>query len=123
MITALALILAGQLFGEMIAYVTGAPIPGPVIGMALMVGLLGLRQKYPLLGKPAGAGALEKMGHGLLANLSLLFVPAGVGIVQRLDLISHHVFALATALILSTALSLLVGVYVFRFVAQWSEKS
>jgi len=123
MISALALILAGQLFGETIAYVTGLPIPGPVIGMALMVGFLALRQNYPLLAKPAGAGALEKAGHGLLANLSLLFVPAGVGIVQRLDLISHHVFALATALILSTLLSLLVGVYVFRSVARWSEKS
>ena len=123
MISALALILAGQLLGETIAYVTSLPIPGPVIGMALMVGFLALRQKFPLLAKPAGEGALERTGLGLLANLSLLFVPAGVGIVQRLDLISHHIFALATALLLSTIASLLVGVYVFCFVAKWSVSS
>ena len=123
MITALALILGGQLFGETIAYVTGLPIPGPVIGMALMVGFLALRQKFNLLAKSAGEGTLEKAGHGLLANLSLLFVPAGVGIVQRLDLISHHIFALAAALLLSTIASLLVGVYVFRFVARWSGET
>ena len=122
MISALALILAGQLLGETIAYVTGLPIPGPVIGMALMVLYLALRQKFPFLAKPAGEGALEKAGHGLLANLSLLFVPAGVGIVQRLDLISHHVFALATALIVSTVAALVVGVFVFRFVARWSSE-
>jgi holin-like protein len=121
MISALALILAGQLLGETIAYITGLPIPGPVIGMALMVGFLALRHAMPIFAKPAGDGALEKAGHGLLANLSLLFVPAGVGIVQRLDLIADHAFALATALLLSTLLSLLVGVAVFRLVAKRSE--
>jgi holin-like protein len=123
MISGLALILAGQLLGETIAYVTGMPIPGPVIGMVLMVGFLTLRARFPFLARPAGDGALEKAGHGLLANLSLLFVPAGVGIVQRFDLISGYAFALAAALVLSTLISLLVGVAMFRLVARRSDPS
>lgn len=123
MIAALALILIGQLIGETVAYAAGLPVPGPVLGMGIMVGFLALRAQFKPLGRMAGDGALERTGNGLLANLSLLFVPAGVGIVQRLDLISDHVLALAATLILSTLIALLVGVGVFLLAVRWPHPS
>jgi holin-like protein len=68
----LALILACQLVGETISVAADIPVPGPVIGMAILfIGLLIKR------GLPAG---LEQAGGGLLRHLALLFVPAGVGV-------------------------------------------
>jgi putative effector of murein hydrolase LrgA (UPF0299 family) len=59
----------------------------------------------------------------LLAHLSLLFVPAGVGVVQRLDLIAEHGVAVAAILALSVIVTLLVTVATFllasRLVARW----
>jgi holin-like protein len=52
----------------------------------------------------------------VLASLSLLFVPAGVGVVQYLGLLRDQGVALAAALAISTVLTLLVTVGVFLLV-------
>ena len=69
------------------------------------------------LPKPLTDGTLETTARGLLMNLSLMFVPAGVGVVGRLDLLRAQGVKLAIVLVVSTALSLLVTVLVFRAVA------
>ena len=58
-------------------------------------------------GAEAGDGAVERTAKGLLAHLSLLFVPAGVGVLQSLDVIMAHGLGLAVALLASTLLALL----------------
>ncbi|MEE7449581.1 hypothetical protein MRF4_18205 [Methylobacterium radiotolerans] len=127
MIASLALILLAQLLGEALARGAGVPIPGPVIGMGLMFAFLLLRDT-PRLGlprvlpKPLTDGTLETTARGLLMNLSLLFVPAGVGVVGRLDLLRAQGAKLALVLVVSTALSLLVTVLVFRAVAALVER-
>jgi putative effector of murein hydrolase LrgA (UPF0299 family) len=59
----------------------------------------------------------------LLAHLSLLFVPAGVGVVQKLDLIAEHGVAVAAILVVSVIVTLLATVATFllasRLVARW----
>jgi len=127
MIASLALILLAQLVGEAIARGAHVPIPGPVIGMGLMFGFLLLRDsaRFSLprfLPKPLTDGTLENTARGLLLNLSLLFVPAGVGVVGRLDLLRAQGVKLAIVLVVSTALSLLVTVLVFRAVAARVER-
>ncbi|MCJ2025676.1 CidA/LrgA family protein [Methylobacterium sp. J-067] len=122
MIASLALILLAQLCGEAIARGFGLPVPGPVIGMGLMFGFLLLRDsaRSPLprlLPPPLVDGTLETIAKGLLANLSLLFVPAGVGVVGRLDLLKTQGAKLAVILLVSTAVSLLTTVLVFRGVS------
>ncbi len=117
MIIALALILMCQLAGEILARAMGLPIPGPVLGMAIMFALLMTRSRFEWLKRPAGDGALEQMGSGILASLSLLFVPAGVGIIQRLDILADHWVALGIALIASTVLAMVVTVFTFRLIA------
>ncbi|MCJ2015343.1 CidA/LrgA family protein [Methylobacterium sp. J-076] len=122
MIASLALILLAQLAGEAIARGFGLPVPGPVIGMGLMLGFLLLRdaERSPLrrlLPPPLVDGSLEGIAKGLLANLSLMFVPAGVGVVGRLDLLKTQGATLAIILLVSTAVSLLTTVFVFRGVS------
>src|SRR5579859_1548707 len=79
MIESLALILLCQLIGEVLVRLLHLPVPGPVIGMGLLFAGLVLRGGPP--------EKLEQTAGGLLSHLSLLFVPAGVGIMLHLDLI------------------------------------
>jgi putative effector of murein hydrolase LrgA (UPF0299 family) len=61
---------------------------------------------------------MENIGKGLLAQLSLLFVPAGVGVVQRLDLIAAHGVAICAILALSLIATLLATLFTFRLVSR-----
>ena len=107
MILSLTVILLCQLVGEVVALSTGWPVPGPVIGMVLLLTGLMLRDRARAGPSELRDGTLEGTAKGLLAHLSLLFVPAGVGVVQRLDVIAAHGVGLAVAILASTLLALL----------------
>lgn len=115
MVPALTLLLGCQLIGELIARALGLPVPGPVLGMALLFGLLLWRgQVWPPLAQAADF---------LLRHLSLLFVPAGVGVLQHWPLIEVNLLPLAITLVLSTLLAMLAGAGAFLLVQRWrSEK-
>lgn len=123
MIASLTAILICQLLGEATVRATGLPLPGPVLGMVLMLGLLALRDGLGarLPAELRGDGP-ERVGRFLLAHLSLLFVPAGVGVVQRLDILGAHGLALGIALVVSTVLALLATVFTFRLLARVLER-
>lgn len=111
MIASLTLILMAQLLGEALARGAGAPVPGPLVGMALLLLFFALRDRATLaservLPRPLVDGTVEATGRSLLANLSLLFVPAGAGIVGRLDVIAAHGLAIACVVVVSTVLTL-----------------
>lgn len=119
MLVSLGLLLLCQLIGEAVAHALHAPLPGPVIGMALLLLMLIFRDSMkPVLPREVGDGTLEKTSTGMLSHLSLMFIPAGVGVVQRLDLVVSHGLAILVALVLSTAIALLAGVAVFRLLAR-----
>ena len=106
MITALTLLLLFQLVGEVIARALGLPIPGPVIGMALLFAALVIR---------GGAGEdLRQTANTLLQHLSLLFVPAGTGIVLYGERLSAEWLPLVVALVGSTVLAIAVTALVLR---------
>jgi holin-like protein len=114
MIASLSLILLCQLAGEALVRGTGVPMPGPVIGLMLLLLLLLLRDRFAVLARgPLQGGGVESTSHGLLANLSLLFVPAGVGVVQKIDLIVDHGVAFLGVLVVSVLITLLVTVTTF----------
>lgn len=119
MLLSLGLILLCQLVGEAVARVTGAPVPGPVIGLVLCVLLLALRDR---VGRAAPVelrdGTFERTGAGILSHLSLLFIPAGVGVVQRLDVLAGNAVPILAAVLASTVLSLAVTALAFNFVAR-----
>jgi putative effector of murein hydrolase LrgA (UPF0299 family) len=89
-------------------------MPGPVIGLMLLLLLLLLRDRFALLARgPLQGDGVESTSRGLLANLSLLFVPAGVGVVQKMDIIVEHGIAFLGVLAISVLITLLVTVATF----------
>jgi holin-like protein len=114
MIASLSLILLCQLVGEVTVHGLGLPMPGPVVGLMLLLGLLLARDRFAILARgPLQDDGVEGASRGLLAHLSLLFVPAGVGVVQKLDLIAAHGIAVAVVLAVSVVVTLLVTVATF----------
>jgi holin-like protein len=114
MIASLSLILLCQLAGEVIVRGLGLPMPGPVLGLMFLLLLLLARDRLQILARgPLAGGGVENTSRGLLAHLSLLFVPAGVGVVQKLDLVAAHGVAFAGVLVVSVVLTLLATVGTF----------
>ena len=114
MIASLSLILLCQLAGEVIMRGIGLPVPGPVIGLMFLLLLLLARDRFVFLRRgPLQEGGVESASRGLLANLSLLFVPAGVGVVQKLDLLAERGIAIILVLAVSVVVTLLVTVATF----------
>ena len=100
MLAYITVLLLCQLAGEVIARLAGVPVPGPVIGMLILfVGLLIRR------GIPPG---LESVGTTILSHLSLLFIPAGVGVIVHLNLIGREWLPILVALVLGTAVTIAV---------------
>lgn len=100
MLNFLTLILICQLAGELIAKALGLPVPGPVIGMVILFVFMSLRG-----GIPEG---LATTADALLKHLSLLFVPAGVGVMLHFRLLGKDWLAVGAALIASTVLTIAV---------------
>lgn len=94
MLNYVTLIFACQLAGETVVAFTGIPVPGPVMGMMLLFTGLAINKGIP--------DDLEKVGSTLLSNLSLLFVPAGTGIMVHLSLLAGDGIAASVALVVST---------------------
>lgn len=110
MIPALLTLLAAQLAGETLTRLTGAPLPGPVTGMLIL--LLGFAL-FPRL-----VEMLRPLATGILGNLSLLFVPAGTGVVGHLDKIVAYGPALVVVLFVSTLAAIAAGALAFAAVAR-----
>lgn len=110
MIWAVLVLLVAQLAGEVTARSLGLLVPGPVLGLLFLLAALLL---FPKL-----AEAIRPTASGLLQHLSLLFVPAGVGVVAHLDVLGANAGALLVALVLSTLLAIIIGALVFVGVAR-----
>jgi holin-like protein len=100
MLSALTQLLLFQLAGEVIARALDLAIPGPVIGMLLLFLAISLR------GGPDAA--LQTTSQNLLQHLSLLFVPAGTGIMIHLHRVADEWLALTLSLLISTLVTLVV---------------
>ena len=94
MIPGLLVLLGCQLAGEFVVRLLDLPVPGPVAGMVVLLLLLTLRE-------PAPDGPVVKVANGLLRHLQLLFVPAGVGVVQYLSVIGASAVPLVVGLLVS----------------------
>ena len=112
MIPALTIILCFQLIGEVASRGLHLPLPGPVVGLVLLVGCC--------IGRPQLAERLRGVAQGLLGHLSLFFVPAGVGVVAHMPTLAQHGLGLALALAVSTVLAIAAGALTFAAVAKWT---
>lgn len=106
MLGALTLLLVCQAIGEAVVRLAGLPVPGPVMGMLLLFAWLMAKGEVP--------DAVARTTAGLLEHLSLLFVPAGVGVVLYLDLVAAEWQAILASLVVSTLATILVTAFVMR---------
>lgn len=100
MLEALMILLGCQLLGEVIARFLALPVPGPVVGLALLLLTLSFRG--------AVGEQLGDLANGLLRHLSLLFVPAGVGVIRHAESVAADGVAIAVTLVGSTLLTIVV---------------
>jgi len=110
MILPLLMLLGCQLAGEVLSRGFHLPLPGPVLGMMLMLALF--------VALPRSVDLMRPASVILLANLSLMFIPAGTGIVSFLGELRHDGLALAVTLIGSTTAALVAGAWAFLIVAR-----
>jgi holin-like protein len=99
--------------GDCIQSTAGFPIPGPVIGMALLL--------FALIGKGTLPDGLDRAATGILSYLPMLFVPAGVGIMAHFDLIRAEWPAIAVAIGLSSVLTIAVTATTMRSVEKLQQ--
>lgn len=114
MLRTLATLLVFQCVGEAASFALRLPVPGPVIGMLAFLGYLAL--------VPRAAAALRGDVLALLGHLSLLFVPAGVGVMLHLRLLAVEGVAIATALAASTVLSIVATALVVDRTRRWLDR-
>lgn len=110
MIEGLFFIFLFQLAGTALTALFGLPVPGPVIGMALLLIWLALRFKTPM--------SLDNLCDFFLRYLPLLFVPAAVGVLNYKDIIIASGLSLFIILIFSTLAALLAASFSFIWVAR-----
>ncbi|QTF91203.1 CidA/LrgA family protein [Halomonas sp. BM-2019] len=104
LIMGMSVLLICQFLGELLARGLMLPVPGPVFGMViLLVGLM-VRGKVPK--------SLRMTGEGLLRYLTLLFVPAGVGLMVHFRQIGQDLWPILVTLLVSTAVTLGVTAWI-----------
>ena len=114
MLSAITQLLLFQLAGELIARGLELPVPGPVLGMVLLFAMLVLRGGVD--------GELQHTAQSLLQHLSLLFVPAGAGIMLHLHRVADEWLPLTLSLLVSTFVTLAVTALVMRLFAPRPER-
>lgn len=109
MINAILVLLGFQLGGEILVRFFALPVPGPVIAACALTSLFLLRG--------TGGSQVPVVSKVLLANLSLLFVPAAVGVIEYGALFSRYGLQLVATVAISTVLALAATALTFRWVA------
>lgn len=115
MIEACALLFLCQLAGEIAVRLTGTPVPGPVIGMIVLLAVLAARGRVPTV--------LGNTADNLLRNMPLMFVPAGVGILQQLDVVARYGVRLVVVVVVSTLVAMVTTAWVFQALAHKHRQS
>jgi holin-like protein len=108
-------LLLFQCAGEALVWVAAMPIPGPVAGMVLLLIALLIRGRAP--------DAMTAAGDGLAKHLSLLFVPAGVGVMQYAARLTTEWLPIVVALGVSTVLAIATTAVAFQWLVRRQENA
>jgi holin-like protein len=114
MLGALTILLVFQLVGEAISHGFDLPIPGPVIGFALLLAALVIR-----------GGATEELrttAAGILQHFALLFVPACVGVMVHLSRLRDEWLPISVAIVVSTVLTIACTALAMTWLMRFSSK-
>lgn len=109
MIAGLVQILLFQGLGELASKFLLPSMPGPVIGLVLLLGFLAVRRRVP--------ESMDAVASALVQHLGLLFVPAAVGVVLFWPQLRSHALAVTAALLASLVLTIAVPALVLRLLS------
>ncbi|MAZ05144.1 CidA/LrgA family protein [Marinobacter sp. SS8-8] len=107
----ITLLLVYQLVGEITVRLLGLPIPGPVLGMVMLFITLMIRGRTPV--------SVDQASTALLSHLSLLFVPAGVGMMAHFGRIADEWVPITLALLLSTVITMVATALIMQVTTRW----
>lgn len=114
MILGFLALLACQLVGQFLVDAVALPVPGPVVGMVLLLVVL-------LVRKPGDDSGTVRAADALLRHLQLLFIPAGVGLIAYLRLIGAQWWPIVAGIVGSWLIALLVTAAVGTAVVSWQH--
>ena len=110
MIAGLVRILFFQGLGELVSHFLLTLIPGPVVGLVLLLGWFSVRKRI--------APEVEIVATALVQHLGLLFVPAAVGVVMFWPQLRTHAVAVVAALVVSAVLTIAVSALVLKIISK-----
>lgn len=114
LINGMTLLLIYQLIGEVSVRLLALPVPGPVMGMVMLFLTLMIRGRL--------VKAVEPASSALLSHLSLLFVPAGVGLVVHFSRLGDEWLPIGATLLLSTIITMAVTALVMQWMTRLAAK-
>ena len=106
MISGLVQLFLWQGLGELLSKFVLPGIPGPVLGLLLLLAFLWFKGEVN--------ADLAMVADGFRQHLGLLFVPASVGVVLFLPDLQTHALAVSTALLVSVVLTIGVTAVVLK---------
>ncbi len=114
MIQGLVQLFLFQAFGELLAKFALPMIPGPVLGLVLLLLYLALRGHVP--------EHIDVVGSTVLQHLGLLFIPASVGVVLYLPLLKANAWGIASALLVSVLATIAVTSGLLKLLSRAAEE-
>jgi len=113
-INGLSILCLYQLLGESGVRLRQLPVPGAVLGMVLLFLSLLIRRRV--------SNSVEVASTNLLSHLSLLFVPAGVGVITQSQRLLEEWLPITLALVLSTVITMAATATIMQAVDRWFAK-
>ena len=109
----LMIIFSISLIGEGISNIFHLPIPGSIIGLIIL--FLALQFKWLRLRH------VNMVGRFLLANMTILFLPAAVGIMDKFHLIAPYLFPIVLIIFVAIVLNVIVIAFTVQFIKRRYE--
>lgn len=103
-------LLLFQCAGEVVSRLLRLPVPGPVVGMLLLFVALRARNRVP--------DSIGVAADALAKHLSLLFVPAGVGVMMYFERLAGEWVPIVVALVVSTTVAMAAAAVTFAALAR-----
>ena len=106
MLRSIFVIFFFQLLGEFLKKFFEMRIPGPVIGLILLLVMLIFLKKFKKTAIVNLKADVINTSNYILSYLSLLFVPIGVGVVMHLSYLENNLFRVLIIVFISTILTI-----------------
>ena len=112
-------LLCFQLLGEVIVRLLKLPVPGPVAGLVFLLIALMILGKAKTPVHQSIQDNVKQSSSTLLNHLSLLFVPAGVGVMVHFDKLAQEWLPITVALIFGALITLAATALSMKLMMHW----